>query len=67
MQHLPLDGAERAELQRRIERIQAAWDLSGNYIPPLSRGKLASLEKALIVKPPSGLEVGYVPVVVRQE
>ena len=29
-------------------------------------GKLADLDPALIVTPPKGLEVGYVPIVTRQ-
>jgi hypothetical protein len=34
--------------------------------PPAS-GKLAELDPALIVTPPPGLEVGYVPIITRQE
>ena len=30
-------------------------------------GKLATLDPALLVTPPAGLEVGYVPIVTRQE
>jgi hypothetical protein len=30
-------------------------------------GKLVDLDPAQIVKPPKGLEVGYVPIAVRQE
>ena len=34
---------------------------------PPSSGTLASLDPALLVNPPKGLEVGYVPIVTRQE
>jgi hypothetical protein len=34
--------------------------------PPTS-GALVTLDPALIVTPPKGLEVGYVPIVTRQE
>jgi hypothetical protein len=34
---------------------------------PLRFGKLARLDPALLVTPPKGLEVGYVPIVTRQE
>lgn len=37
-----------------------------DYLPPPSRGKLASLDPALIVTPPPGLEAGYVPIATRQ-
>jgi hypothetical protein len=35
-------------------------------MPPES-GQLADIDPALIVTPPAGLEVGYVPIVTRQE
>jgi hypothetical protein len=31
-----------------------------------SRGRLASLDPALLVTPPVGLAAGYVPIVIRQ-
>jgi hypothetical protein len=34
--------------------------------PPASGG-LAELDPAMIVTPPAGMEVGYVPIVTRQE
>jgi len=34
---------------------------------PPTRGELAALDPALFVTPPAGLEVGYVPIVTRQE
>jgi hypothetical protein len=34
---------------------------------PPTFGELVTLDAGLIVEPPSGYEVGYVPIVVRQE
>ena len=39
-------------------------------MPPPSQGKLgklATLDNAIIVDPPKGLEIGYVPIVTHQE
>jgi hypothetical protein len=33
----------------------------------MKEGSLVSLDPALIVKPPAGLEVGYVPIVIGQK
>jgi len=61
-----LSGAEREELQRRVELIHRAWTVDRQYLPPPERGTLASIDPALIVEPPEGLEVGFVPIVTRQ-
>ena len=58
---------QKASLQRFIEKIHAEWPMDRDYMPPPSRGKLATLDPALLVTPPAGLEVGYVPIVTRQE
>jgi hypothetical protein len=50
-----------------VELIHRAWTKEREYIPPPKTGSLASLDPALVVTPPPGLEVGYVPIVVRQE
>jgi hypothetical protein len=34
---------------------------------PPSTGKLVAIDPVLIVSPPPGMEVGYVPIVVKQE
>jgi hypothetical protein len=38
-----------------------------DYMAPPSRGTLVAFDPVLLVTPPRGLEVGYVPVVTRQE
>ncbi len=58
---------KRAKLQAFVEKIHANWPIDRDYMPPPSRGTLVELDPALIVTPPKGLEVGYVPIVTRQE
>lgn len=62
-----LTDAEREALQRRVEMIHREWTKDRQYLPPAQRGTLASIDPALVVEPPEGLEVGYVPIVTRQE
>lgn len=58
---------KKARLQVRVEMIHASWPVDRDYMAPPARGKLVKLDPALIVAPPQGLEVGYVPIVTRQE
>ncbi len=58
---------KKARLQAFVERIHAAWPIDRDYMAPPAFGKLVSLDPALLVTPPEGLEVGYVPIVIRQE
>jgi hypothetical protein len=67
LQHLHLDTAQKDKLQAVIVRIHSQWPVTRDYMPLPSRGSLAEIESALIVSPPKGLEVGYVPIVTRQE
>ncbi|MBI1302694.1 MAG: hypothetical protein GC172_02755 [Phycisphaera sp.] len=62
-----LTDAEREEAQRRIELIHRAWTKDHDYIAPPTTGALASIDPALIVTPPAGLEIGHVPIAIRQE
>jgi hypothetical protein len=54
-------------LQVRVEKIHRSWPKNHNYLAPPKFGKLANIDPALIVRPPRGLEVGYVPIATRQE
>jgi len=67
LQHLNLPAAEKAGLQALIERIQGNWPITRDYMAPPSSGTLATIDSALIATPPTGMEVGYVPIVTRQE
>ena len=62
-----LTKAEREQMQIKVEKIHRAWKKDRDYLAPPTIGKLASLDPAQIVKPPRGLEVGYVPIATRQE
>ena len=56
-----------AKLQSFIEKLHDNWPIDRDYMAPPSAGSLATLDPALLVTPPNGLEVGYVPIVTRQE
>ncbi|MFM7798363.1 MAG: sialate O-acetylesterase [Planctomycetota bacterium] len=62
-----LTDSERAEAQRRVELVHRAWTKDRDYIARPTTGTLASIDPALIVTPPKGMEVGFVPIAVRQE
>jgi hypothetical protein len=58
----------KADLQSTIEKIQKNWGVNQEYMPAPRDGKaLVRLDPALLVTPPKGLEVGYVPIVTGQE
>jgi hypothetical protein len=61
-----LSKEEREEMQRRVELLHRNWTKEREYLPPPLIGKLAEIDPALIVNPPAGFEVGYVPVATRQ-
>ncbi len=62
-----MSDAEREELQQRVELLHQHWTKDREYLAPPASGELADLDPALIVTPPTGLEIGYVPIVTRQE
>jgi len=57
---------KKARLQAFVEQIHANWPIDRDYMAPPSRGKLVTLDPALLVTPPKGMEVGYVPIVTHQ-
>jgi hypothetical protein len=62
-----LTDAEREAMQQRVEKLHRHWTMDRDYLAPPTVGKLANLDKAQIVTPPPGLEVGYVPIATRQK
>ncbi len=66
LQDADLSAAEKVRLQAVVEKIHTRWTAQKQYMPPPARGTIATLDPALLVKPPKGLEVGYVPFVTRQ-
>ncbi len=61
-----LSDAERQVIQRKVEILHRSWKKDGEYLPKNDIGKLASIDPALLVTPPRGMEIGYVPIVTRQ-
>jgi hypothetical protein len=58
----------KAALQAIVEKIQKNWTPDKEYMPAPRDGKpLVAIDPGLLVTPPAGLEVGYVPIVTRQE
>ena len=60
---------KKAKLQSLVEKLHADWRTDRDYMAPPKRGQLVALDPALLdllVTPPPGLEVGYVPIVTRQ-
>lgn len=57
---------KRSALQSLIEKMHREWPIDRTYIPEPTIGILISLDENLIVTPPSGFEVGYVPIVIEQ-
>ncbi len=67
LQDADLSAVEKQRLQAVAEKIQAQWTLEKQYLPAPGIGKLAALDPALVVKPPKGMEIGYVPIAVAQK
>lgn len=61
-----LSADEREALQARVQLLHKNWTQDREYLPPPGIGKLAGLDPAVVVTPPKGLEIGYVPIVTRQ-
>lgn len=66
MLNADLTDAQREVVQQRVEKLHRHWTMDRDYLPPPTVGKLANLDQAQIVTPPTGLEVGYVPIATRQ-
>jgi len=60
--------SQKAEMQSIVEKIQKYWTPDMDYMPAPRDGKpLVNIDPGLLVTPPEGLEVGYVPIVTGQE
>jgi hypothetical protein len=65
-QQYPWSEEKKAKLQAFVEKFHATWPIDRDYMAPLRHGELVALDPALLVTPPQGLEVGYVPIVTGQ-
>jgi hypothetical protein len=61
-----LAADEREALQERVELLHTNWTKDREYLPPPTVDKLADLDPAVLVTPPKGLEVGYVPIIIQR-
>jgi hypothetical protein len=66
-QSLGWSAEEKNALQSFVEQIHSNWAIDQEYMAPPSTGELVTIDPVLIVSPPPGMEVGYVPIVTRQE
>ncbi len=57
-----LTDGEREDLQVRVEKLHERWKPDHDYMAPPGIGELADIDPALLVEPPAGLEIGYVPI-----
>jgi hypothetical protein len=67
MLNADLSDEEREAVQRRVEMLHRHWTKDREYLAPPASGELAELDPTMIVTPPAGLEIGYVPIVTKQE
>ena len=63
---LNMTDAEKERMQKIVEFIHRNWTTAKQYMSPPSKGELVSMDQAILVNPPKGLEVGYVPIVTSQ-
>jgi hypothetical protein len=66
LQDADMSESEKNRLQTIVEKLHTHWTMDKEYLSPPGLGTLAALDASLIVTPPKGLEVGYVPVATRQ-
>tara|TARA_B100000131_G_scaffold220711_1_gene212184 strand:- start:761 stop:1045 length:285 start_codon:yes stop_codon:yes gene_type:complete len=63
---LDLSESQKERLQGLAERIHAQWNQQAVFIQPPSAGNLVQVQDEVLVNPPKGAEVGWVPVVISQ-
>lgn len=65
-QRLNLSEADKQLLQSVVEKIHRDLKITDEYLAPPTSGSLVLFDPALLVTPPAGFEVGYVPLVISQ-
>lgn len=61
-----MNWVERDLIQKRVELLHKHWNEVDQYFPRPEQ-PLVSLDKGLLLTPPKGLEIGYVPICVHQQ
>jgi len=64
---LKLSEEQMEKLQKTVEKIHKSCADGPEFMAPPTKGELAEFDPGLLVKPPEGKEVGWVPLIVRQE
>ena len=64
---LKLTDEQNEKLQKAVEKIHRSCAGDIEFMAPPSKGELVEFDPGLLVTPPEGKEVGWVPVLVRQE
>ncbi len=59
--------SKKEKLQALVEKIHAEWPIDRDYMAPPTTGELVKFDPKLLVTPPKGMEIGYVPIVTHQE
>ena len=65
LQRFDMNQSEKNGIQSAIEKMQKEWAHFPMMKDPTA-GSLVSFDSGLMVTPPKGLEIGYVPIVVKQ-
>ena len=65
LQRFDMNQSEKNGIQSAIEKMQKEWAHFPMMTYPTS-GSLVSFDSGLLVTPPKGMEIGYVPIVVKQ-
>jgi hypothetical protein len=66
LKRLNLSVSERNRLQNIAEDMQKSWQQK-SLQPGATAGVLGSFDKNLLVSPPNGYEIGFVPIITKQE
>ena len=64
---LNLESGALDRLQKTIEKIHTLWTTEKEFMSAPTNGKLISIENSLVVTPPLGMEIGYVPIALAQK
>ena len=57
---------EKERFQALVEAMHKNWPADTHYLPPPTHGALVELDGALLLTPPEGLGIGYVPICTSQ-
>ena len=49
-----------------VENIHSEWSVRKEFMSAPQMGELVALDSSLVLTPPKGLEIGFVPIATRQ-